>query len=116
MSRTTGSAVVTDLQSGVDAADLEAAVTERFGDAALLGSGDEVGIEDEVKRAVDRQIGAEGRAVAAFGATVAVAAIALLTIALARQLSAEGVDRLDLRALGLTTRGARPRERASGRW
>ena len=95
--------VVADLEPGTAFADFEASLGRRFGERALAFSDiDEIGVPDEVRRAVDRQIGAEGRSVAAFAVAVAIAAIAVLALALARQLAGEGTDRDGLRALGTT--------------
>ena len=97
--------VIADLVPGTAFRDFEAALGKRFGDAAFAFPGlDEVGVPEEVRRAVDRQIGAEGRAVAAFAIVVAIAAVAVLALALARQLALEGTDQHGLRALGTTTR------------
>ena len=97
--------MLVDLAPDVELAEFEASMAERFGESAFVIPGiEEVGVPTEVQRAVDRQIDAEGRAVAAFGVAVALVALGLLVLALARQLAGEGADRDGLLALGVTTR------------
>ena len=82
--------------------DLAASVADRFGERAfVVPAEDEVGIPTEVRRAVDRQISSEGRAVLAFALAVAVVATLLFALAMSRQLGAEGSDRGLLRSLGV---------------
>ena len=97
-----GIVMVADLEPGVTLEDLSVAVADRFGERAFVfPAEDEVGIPTDVRRAVDRQIGSEGRAVLVFALAVAIVATLLFALAMSRQLAAEGADRRLLRSLGV---------------
>ncbi|MFL6206272.1 MAG: ABC transporter permease [Acidimicrobiales bacterium] len=95
--------VLVDLDDATTFPTFEHEVAEHFGSSAsAFPAVDEIGVSADTRRAVDRQISAEGRAVAAFAIAAALAAAALLALALGRQLGAESIDHRDLQALGLT--------------